>query len=136
MSRRPSCASLDETLSWLTEFFRTRFGFQVEYRVTGGAELRRDQLRLIYRCVRELLMNACKHSKRRCAEVEIVLSARAVAIRVMDEGVGFDFESYGLTSGRRFGLAQLRERVRTAGGTLAIDTGLGGGCRVTVQVPN
>jgi signal transduction histidine kinase len=128
-------ASLDETLGWLSDFFRTRFGFDVDYRVVGSAELRRDQLRLIYRCVRELVMNACKHSKRRSAEVEVGLMSRSVAIRVMDEGVGFDVESYGLMSGRRFGLAQLRERVRTAGGTLAIDSGLGGGCRVTVQVP-
>jgi signal transduction histidine kinase len=128
-------ASLDQTLKWLVDLFRTRFGFRVEYRVEGSAEMRRDQLRLVYRCVRELLMNACKHSKLQCAEVELALTSRSVDIRVIDEGVGFDVEAYGLTSGRRFGLAQLRERVRTAGGTLDIDTIVGEGCRVTVRLP-
>jgi signal transduction histidine kinase len=128
-------ASLDQTLKWLVDLFGTRFGFTVEYKVDGKAELRRDQLRLVYRCVRELLMNACKHSQRRSAELEMELTPRAVDIRVTDEGVGFDLQAYGSTSGRRFGLAQLRERVRTAGGTLDIDTVLGEGCRVSVRLP-
>jgi len=128
-------ASLDQTLQWLADLFKSRFGFTVEYRVEGDAALRRDQLRLVYRCVRELLMNACKHSKRPCAQVEVTLMPRVLVIRVVDEGVGFDVEAYGLTSGRRFGLAQLRERVRTAGGTLEIDTLPGAGCRVVVRLP-
>jgi signal transduction histidine kinase len=128
-------ASLDQTLKWLVDLFGTRFGFTVEYKVDGKAELRRDQLRLVYRCVRELLMNACKHSQRQSAELEMELTPRAVDIRVIDEGVGFDVQAYGSTSGRRFGLAQLRERVRTAGGTLEIDTVLGEGCRVSVRLP-
>jgi two-component system sensor histidine kinase ComP len=128
-------ASLDQTLEWLVDLFGTRFGFTVEYKVDGRAELRRDQMRLVYRCVRELLMNACKHSQRQSAELEMELTPRAVDIRVIDEGVGFDVQAYGSTSGRRFGLAQLRERVRTAGGTLDIDTVLGEGCRVSVRLP-
>jgi signal transduction histidine kinase len=51
-------ASLDETLRWLADFFRTRFEFSVVWRVTGAADLPRERLRLIYRCIRELLMNA------------------------------------------------------------------------------
>jgi len=40
-------ASLDETLRWLANFFETRFGFHVAWRVTGSADLPRDRLRLI-----------------------------------------------------------------------------------------
>jgi len=128
-------ASLDQTLKWLADLFRARFSFTVDYKVDGSADMRRDQVRLVYRCARELLMNACKHSKRASAELEMELTPRSVGIRVIDEGVGFDMQAYGLTSGRRFGLAQLRERVRTAGGTLDIDTMVGEGCRVTVWLP-
>ena len=67
-------ASLDETLRWLADFFKTRFGFSVAWRVTGTAELSRDRLRLVYRCIRELLMNARKHSQRQSAEVEVDVS--------------------------------------------------------------
>jgi signal transduction histidine kinase len=38
-------------------------------------------------------------------------------------------------SGHRFGLAQLRERVRAAGGVIDIDAIPGEGCRVTVKLP-
>jgi signal transduction histidine kinase len=127
-------ASLDETLRWLAEFFETRFGFHVAWRVTGEMELPRERLRLIYRCVRELLMNARKHSQRRSAEVEVDLSPAAVEIMVVDEGVGFDARRTEPLSG--FGLAQLRERVRAAGGTLDLDSGRGEGCRVTVRLPS
>jgi len=127
-------ASLDETLRWLADFFANRFGFRVMWRVTETADLPRDRLRLIYRCLRELLMNARKHSQRRSAEVEVDVSPDAVEIMVVDEGVGFDARDLEPLSG--FGLAQLRERVHAAGGTLDLDAVLGEGCRVTVRLPS
>jgi signal transduction histidine kinase len=128
-------ASLDETLRWLAEFFKTRFGFRVAWRVTGITELSRDRLRLVYRCVRELLMNARKHSQRQSAEVEVDVSPLNVEITVVDEGIGFDSRLGEPLSGNQFGLAQLRERVHAAGGTLDVDAVVGEGCRVTVRLP-
>jgi signal transduction histidine kinase len=128
-------ASLDETLHWLADFFKTRFGFSVAWQVNGAADLPRDRLRLIYRCIRELLMNSRKHSQQQSAEVEVDLSATAVEITVVDEGIGFDGHRIDPLSGNRFGLAQLRERVRAAGGTLDVDAVVGEGCRVTVRLP-
>jgi signal transduction histidine kinase len=129
-------ASLDETLRWLAEFFRTRFGFSVAWRVTGTVNLPRDRLRLIYRCIRELLMNARKHSQRQSAEVEVDVSPIAVEISVVDEGIGFDARLAEPLTGNQFGLAQLRERVRAAGGTLDVDAVVGEGCRVMVRIPS
>jgi signal transduction histidine kinase len=129
-------ASLDETLRWLADFFKTRFGFAVTWRVTGSIDLSRDRLRLIYRCIRELLMNARKHSQRQSAEVEVDLSPATVEITVVDEGIGFDARVGEPFSGTQFGLAQLRERVRAAGGALDVDAVIGEGCRVTVRMPS
>jgi signal transduction histidine kinase len=129
-------ASLDEMLRWLAEFFESRFGFRVAWRVTGSEALPRDRLRLIYRCIRELLMNARKHSQRHSAEVEVDISSTMVEIMVVDEGIGFDAQGGQPPSGNRFGLAQLRERVRAAGGTLDLDAVIGEGCRVTVRLPS
>lgn len=126
-------ASLDETLLWLAGYFETRFGFRVAWCVTGTAQLPRERVRLIYRCVRELLMNARKHSQSQSAEVEVDLSQNGVEITVVDEGIGFDSRQAERPSG--FGLAQLRERVRAVNGTLELDTVIGEGCRVTVRLP-
>ncbi len=129
-------ASLEVTLQWLAELFKNRFGFQVRYRVTGTAELPRHQLHLVFRCIRELLMNACKHSQRPYAEVEIDVSPNSVNLTVIDEGVGFDVRRTVPLLGLRFGLEQLRARVRAAGGTVDIDSGPGQGCRVKIRLPS
>jgi signal transduction histidine kinase len=129
-------ASLDETLRWLADYFKTRYGFSVVWRVNGNAEFSRDRLRLIYRCVRELLMNARKHSQRQSAEVEVDVSPIMVEITVVDEGIGFDARRTEPPSGDRFGLAQIRERVRAAGGTIDVDAVVGEGCRVLVRLPS
>ncbi len=129
-------ASLNETLRWPADFFETRFGFGVDWHVIGNTDPPRDRIQLIYRCARELLMNARKHSQCQGAEVEVEVSAAAIEIAVIDEGVGFDPRRADPSPGKRFGLAQLRERVRAAGGTLAVDTVIGEGCRVTVRLPS
>jgi signal transduction histidine kinase len=103
--------------------------------VSGTADLTRDRLRLIYRCIRELLMNARKHSQQRSAEVEVDVTPRGVEITVVDEGVGFDARRTEPLTESRFGLAQLQERVRAAGGILEIDAVVGEGCRATVRLP-
>jgi two-component system, sensor histidine kinase and response regulator len=54
---------------------------------------------------------------------------------VLDDGVGFAAQSELSGSKGRFGLAQLRERVRAAGGTVYLTSAPGGGCRVTVRLP-
>jgi signal transduction histidine kinase len=128
-------ASLEEMLKWLAELFRTRFGFAVSYQVSGSRALERDILELVYRSVRELAMNACKHSGRRGAAVGVKVTSRWVNVTVVDEGIGFDTRSILTVSKGRFGLTQLRERVRAAGGTLNIDTAADRGCRVTMWVP-
>jgi signal transduction histidine kinase len=128
-------ASLEEMLKWLAGLFKTRYGFTVWCEVSAGKGLGRDNLELVYRCVREMVMNACKHSGRQAASVEVKFSSQWVSVTVTDDGVGFDARSMLTVSKGRFGLTQLRERVRAAGGTLNLATALGSGCRVTMWLP-
>lgn len=128
-------ASLEEMLKWLAELFKTRFGFIIAYQVSGSDALGQENLQLIYRCIRELAMNACKHSGQHAASVEVTVAAEWVCLTATDDGVGFDAQ-VGLSASKgRFGLAQLRERVRAAGGTTNLTSAPGEGCRVTVRLP-
>jgi signal transduction histidine kinase len=128
-------ASLEEILRWLEELFKSRFGFTVEHRILGGGTVGRDRLQLVYRCIREMLMNACKHSGRKAASIEVKVTDRWVTVTVSDDGVGFDPRIPPLASKGSFGLAQLRERVRAAGGALKLASAVGQGCRATVRLP-
>ena len=128
-------ASLQEMLRWLADFFKTRYGFIVVWRVTGTTDPPRDRLRLIYRCIRELLMNALKHSQQKTADVTVDVSSTTVEITVVDQGIGFNARCVALPSRPRFGLVQLRQRVFAAGGTIDFDAVIGEGCRATVRLP-
>lgn len=128
-------ASVEEMLRWLADFFKTRHGFRVVWRSSGTAELPRERMRLVYRCIRELLMNAVKHSRCGSADVEVDVCAAAVEITVVDEGVGFDPRCAGSSSHSRFGLVQLRQRVLAAGGSVEFDSVIGEGCTATVRLP-
>jgi hypothetical protein len=72
----------------------------------------------------EHLRNPVAHARRlsaatvrRSGSSEVAISLTSVVITVIDQGVGFDSYNAMLLFGHRFGLAQLRERGRTAGHT-------------------
>ena len=128
-------ASLGEVLTWLTQLFATRYHFNVVWDIVGRHDVPIDRVNLVYRIIRELLFNAYKHSQRKRADVEVTVQDQMIEIRVIDEGVGFDVSAGTVSSPHRFGLTQLRERVRSAGGVLELDSVVGEGCRVKVRLP-
>jgi PAS domain S-box-containing protein len=87
---------------------------------------------LLFRSVRELLMNALKHAE--STEVSVVLSSGEgiVRVEVSDDGVGYDS---GAVSKRSFGLMSVGESVRALGGALEVESHPGRGTRVQVTLP-
>ena len=81
---------------------------------------------------RELLTNACRHSHSRRILVGIGQDDSHVYLQVQDWGVGFD--SKALSPARR-GLKGVYEVVQWLGGTLHLDSRVGGGTCVVVEIP-
>jgi len=128
-------ASLQEILSWLIQYFAVRYNFTLTTDTTGTVALTSEQLRLVYRVLRELICNAHKHSQSDAAHIRVRRNGDHVEITVSDAGVGYD-RFAAIADGRaRFGLRNLAERIRIAGGSMEVDSTPGGGCRVTVQLP-
>lgn len=86
----------------------------------------------IYRIIQEALANACRHSGTKKIHVELVQRGDQIQIEVRDRGVGFKPEQVGES---RFGLEGIRERARLLGGKAAIETKLGHGTTVVVELP-
>ena len=86
----------------------------------------------IFRIVQESLTNARRHSQSDRVCVEVVERDAYIHITVQDWGVGFDPAS---VNKNRFGLEGLRERVRLLGGRMSIDTELGHGTKLFVDLP-
>jgi PAS domain S-box-containing protein len=87
----------------------------------------------IYRIVQEALGNVVKHSGARHADVALIGSPNEIALRIVDDGTGFD---PGLANGQEgLGLVSMRERLRLVAGEIAIDSRPSGGTRIDVRVP-
>ena len=89
-----------------------------------------------FRIVQEALTNAARHAHAASCRVYLQRLPNTVLITIEDDGIGFD-ATEALQSGARRGLGLLgiRERVAQLRGTLRLESSLGKGTRVTVELP-
>lgn len=87
---------------------------------------------VVFRTLQELLANVARHAK--ASQVQVDLDAdpdHGLTLRVQDDGIGIG----PVLRPGACGLHGMRERIRNAGGSLAIDSHCGGGTCVTVSIP-
>jgi two-component system sensor histidine kinase UhpB len=91
----------------------------------------------LFRIVQEAVNNIAKHARARQAHIRLEMSDTSITASVGDDGVGFDSaDALTLKDGMRgIGLLGMRERAALLGGTLAIDSHVGHGTRIRVEVP-
>jgi len=82
---------------------------------------------------REALSNVARHSGASHATVAVRVIADTLTLTVEDDGVGF--EPGRRLDGSHFGLANLRDRAGSFGGTLGIESEPGSGTRIIVRLP-
>ena len=86
-----------------------------------------------FRVVQEALTNVARHSESDWVAIEIKVGNGLMHISVKDGGVGFEVENeWGVGS---CGIAGMRERVASIGGTLQIDSKRGIGVSVGAEIP-
>jgi signal transduction histidine kinase len=91
---------------------------------------------VLFRAVRELLVNVVKHGKTSDAWVSVDELPGWVELNVVDEGCGFDPAGQASGSGESgFGLFSIRERLPHLGGEFELESSLGRGTHVTLRVP-
>jgi signal transduction histidine kinase len=93
----------------------------------------RDAALCLFRVAQEALNNVTRHAGARAASVVLRQMDGGLLLAVRDDGVGFDPASPG--TGRRLGLASMRERVRLVNGTLDIESAPGRGTAIVAWVP-
>jgi chemotaxis methyl-accepting protein methylase/signal transduction histidine kinase len=123
-------------LQWLAEDMQRTHGIAVEVEDDGASKpLGQAARSLVFRAVRELLINVSKHAKVTSARVETKRSSDDLVVTVSDAGVGFDAAQVLGPSPPGFGLLSVRERLEFIGGTTAITSVPGSGTVVTLDVP-
>jgi PAS domain S-box-containing protein len=98
-----------------------------------------DQVKiLLYRAVRELLINAAKHARAQSVQIKIKKAGDNIEIVIEDNGVGFDTSRLDRTRRMKtpgFGLFSIRERLGQMGGKIEINSKKGKGTKITLTAP-
>jgi PAS domain S-box-containing protein len=127
---------LGAALSWLAEDLEKRHGIRIDLEDLGDLPVDDATAGLLFRAVREVLINVLKHAKTTRAKVSVHQIEGKLAIDVEDSGIGFspnDPTFRTATSG--FGLFSVREQLSRLGGTLELTTAPGQGTKVSLVVP-
>lgn len=126
---------LEGALDWLCDKTEKDHAIRVEFLDDLKEKpLSVDSRILLYRCVRELLINSVKHSQAKNIRVSIERPADALRIEVCDDGSGFG-PDIGNDKKQSFGLSSVREQVKYHKGDLRIESAPGKGASVTIIYP-
>jgi signal transduction histidine kinase len=91
--------------------------------------------RNLQRIFQEALANTVKHAQARTVDVELTYTPDSLALRVRDDGRGFDPESLSPSASGHYGLIGMRERAERIGGHLTLHSRPGEGTEMLVEVP-
>jgi len=126
-------------LEWLTSDLTEHFGIDMAVGVLGSLRRFPPETELImFRIVQEALRNVWKHSKASRAWVAVEFGDDKTVLTITDNGKGFELPEKieDMASAGKLGLAGMQERAQLIGGRLMLESELGKGTTVTVEVPS
>jgi two-component system, NarL family, sensor kinase len=127
-------AGLQAALAAMADRSAQRMGAEITVAVDPEASGRHDELLVVL--ARELLSNAAKHSGAAHVALTVAADSERIELDVTDDGRGFDpaRREDSLLDGH-IGLASSEQRVRSAGGELAVSSAPGRGTTVRATLP-
>lgn len=126
---------LGEALQDYIERWELQSGIASSLEIEGEIQVSATVELQLLRILQEALSNARKHSGATQVEVRIHQERDRLIASVEDDGTGFDPSNRPREAFPRFGLAIMRERAESIGGSLGLETSPGGGTRVKIEVP-
>ncbi len=124
---------LEPALQWLVESIQTRYGIEIVLEDDGQPKPADEKTRVIlFRSIRELLINAAKHARARRVHVRLQRVEERWNAVVEDNGVGMDATA-ALVKGT--GLLSIHERLNHVGGGMRIDSAPGRGTKICIYAP-
>ena len=125
-------------LEWLASDVAQYSGIATKVNVLGTQRRLPEEIELVlFRITQEALRNVWRHSKATQAEIVVEFADRKTRVTVSDNGTGFNLpKTMGdLARDGKLGLAGMQERTRLLGGTLTVQSQLGRGSSITVEIP-
>lgn len=126
-------------LRWFADSRMRTNGITVSLEVRGiERRLFTDLETALFRIAQEALMNVIKHAHASHAQIGLIFEPQRVILEITDDGIGFDTAQVfdlGDDSGRGLGLLGMRERAELLGGHREVESRIGQGTRVRVEIP-
>jgi signal transduction histidine kinase len=121
-------------LDWHLKRYFKQTGIRVLFKHTPLPERLPPQLETaVFRIVQEALTNVARHAAVKEVTVRLWTNIERVGVQVEDTGAGFETEPrFGRPS---TGLSGMRERAELLGGEFTVESAVGAGTRLTVELP-
>jgi two-component system sensor histidine kinase DegS len=118
--------------------YEKQYRIKTHLSVLGAEERLSSRSKIfLFRIVQEALANVYRHAQAGGVEVQLDMKNHRMRASIVDDGVGFDLEKIQdrpekLSS---FGLTGMSERAKLLGGRTTVESRLGKGTRVVVEIP-
>jgi PAS domain S-box-containing protein len=132
--QRPFFAALRHYLDGFSQNYGIRTELAVGTGVDAGKLNPGAQMQL-FRIIQEALSNARKHAGATCVQLAFEAVDGRLAVRVQDNGCGFDPGAAARQADGHLGLHIMHERAEAIGGSLCVNSAPGEGTYVQVVVP-
>ncbi|MEY8689923.1 MAG: PAS domain S-box protein, partial [Leptothrix sp. (in: b-proteobacteria)] len=128
---------LGPAIEWLCDEIHRTYGLNVLIADDGQPKpISPEAGSILYRAVRELLINVARHAGTDRAEIEMLREGDHIVVRVSDSGVGFDTGQLDArTPHTGLGLLSVRERLSFIGGTAEVCSVPGDGTVAELSAP-
>ena len=123
---------------WLKDEIQKKHGIETEFEDDEQPKPLDDDIRaILFRNVRELLVNVVMHAQAHKVKVSVYRDDGDIHVSIEDDGVGFDPVEVKSMAAKRdeFGLFSIRERLEQLGGLFEITSEPGRGCRISMTAP-
>jgi len=119
---------------WLDEQIGQKHGIKTQFKDDGLPKPLEDDIRiLLFRNVRELLINIIKHANAQNVKVSLRRMSQQINVSVEDDGIGFNPSEVASNAG--FGIFSIRERLEQLGGQFEIESEPVQGSKITMMAP-
>ena len=128
----------EAAVEWLAEQFEDKHRLRIAVSVDKAPQKLDEELSsTLYHVVRELLVNVVKHAQAEKVSIGLRRDLDNMEIVVADFGCGYDVSCPGkeLAKLGGFGLFNIRQRIQHLGGDLGIESTIGSGTQVTINIP-
>jgi signal transduction histidine kinase len=125
---------LGAAMRWKAGLFQKQTGISCKVKIDPGiVKVGKNVSIGLFRILQGLLENVTLHSQAKSVTIELLGENKNLELSVRDDGLGITAEK--VDNPKSLGLISIKERAKSMGGKISIESGKSGGTQVTVTVP-